>query len=143
MATKHLAAISMAGLVALIGCGSPPASSRPISAASPSQGVPQRPIDHVIVIYLENRSFDNLYGAFPGAEGLAQAGLLGNPQTGARSRLVAHSSRRTPSRVPVHQHLLQPPAPALGAGLLPTAIFTHEQVQMWDWWSPSLDPRLQ
>ncbi len=31
-------------------------------------------IKHIIVIYLENRSFDNLYGAFPGASGLADAG---------------------------------------------------------------------
>jgi phospholipase C len=31
-------------------------------------------IDHVLVIYMENRSFDNLYGLFPGANGLAQAG---------------------------------------------------------------------
>lgn len=31
------------------------------------------PIDHVVVIYLENHSFDNLYGLFPGAEGLASA----------------------------------------------------------------------
>ena len=30
-------------------------------------------IDHIIVIYLENRSFDHLYGMFPGAEGLARA----------------------------------------------------------------------
>jgi phospholipase C len=30
-------------------------------------------IDHLIVIYLENHSFDNLYGLFPGAEGLANA----------------------------------------------------------------------
>ncbi len=30
-------------------------------------------IDHIIVIYGENRSFDNLYGNFPGAEGLGQA----------------------------------------------------------------------
>ena len=30
-------------------------------------------IEHIIVLYLENRSFDNLYGLFPGAEGLAQA----------------------------------------------------------------------
>jgi phospholipase C len=30
-------------------------------------------INHVVVIYLENRSFDNLYGEFPGAEGLTQA----------------------------------------------------------------------
>jgi phospholipase C len=32
------------------------------------------PIDHVIVIFLENRSFDHLYGLFPGADGLANAG---------------------------------------------------------------------
>jgi phospholipase C len=30
-------------------------------------------IDHIIVIYLENRSFDHLYGLFPGADGLANA----------------------------------------------------------------------
>ena len=28
-------------------------------------------VQHIIVLYLENRSFDNLYGLFPGAEGLA------------------------------------------------------------------------
>src|SRR5262249_37313035 len=32
------------------------------------------PIKHVVVIYLENHSFDNLYGSFPGANGLASAG---------------------------------------------------------------------
>jgi acid phosphatase len=30
-------------------------------------------IRHIIVIYAENRSFDNLYGLFPGANGIAQA----------------------------------------------------------------------
>src|SRR5438128_1056050 len=30
-------------------------------------------IDTVVVIYAENRSFDNLYGAFPGADGLQNA----------------------------------------------------------------------
>ena len=29
---------------------------------------------HIVVIYLENRSFDNLYGGFPGATGIADAG---------------------------------------------------------------------
>ena len=32
------------------------------------------PINHIIVIYLENHSFDNLYGEFPGANGLEQPG---------------------------------------------------------------------
>ena len=31
-------------------------------------------VKHIIVIYLENRSFDNLYGSFPGADGLANVG---------------------------------------------------------------------
>jgi phospholipase C len=31
-------------------------------------------IEHLVVIYLENRSFDNLYGLFPGADGVADAG---------------------------------------------------------------------
>jgi len=31
-------------------------------------------INHIIVIYLENRSFDNLFGLFPGANGIAAAG---------------------------------------------------------------------
>lgn len=30
-------------------------------------------IEHIVVIYLENRSFDSLFGEFPGADGLAQA----------------------------------------------------------------------
>ncbi|WEK19413.1 MAG: alkaline phosphatase family protein [Candidatus Pedobacter colombiensis] len=30
-------------------------------------------VKHVVVIYMENHSFDNLYGQFPGAEGLEQA----------------------------------------------------------------------
>lgn len=30
-------------------------------------------IQHIVVIYLENRSFDNLFGLFPGANGLAKA----------------------------------------------------------------------
>jgi phospholipase C len=32
------------------------------------------PINHIIIIYQENRSFDNLFGKFPGANGLDQPG---------------------------------------------------------------------
>lgn len=31
-------------------------------------------IEHIVVIYLENRSFDSLFGLFPGSNGLANAG---------------------------------------------------------------------
>ena len=32
------------------------------------------PVKHIIVVYLENHSFDNLMGMFPGADGLGNAG---------------------------------------------------------------------
>lgn len=44
--------------------------------AALAQTVPQgfEKIEHVVVLYLENRSFDHLFGNFPGAEGLDKAG---------------------------------------------------------------------
>lgn len=49
---------------ALFGCAAPPPST-------PTAGLGR--IEHIIVIYAENRSFDHLYGLFPGANGLANA----------------------------------------------------------------------
>jgi phospholipase C len=45
--------------------------SFPAQAADKPKGIDA--IDTVVVIYAENRSFDNLYGRFPGANGLAEA----------------------------------------------------------------------
>src|SRR6266481_2106564 len=42
-------------------------------------------LDHIVVIYLENRSFDDLYGEFPGAEGLLSAGARAHPQVDSTS----------------------------------------------------------
>jgi phospholipase C len=42
--------------------------------AGPAAAQPANPINHIVVIYLENHSFDNLYGTFPGANGIANAG---------------------------------------------------------------------
>ncbi|MBV8192675.1 MAG: acid phosphatase [Alphaproteobacteria bacterium] len=41
--------------------------------ASPALAAGPDDVKHLIVIYGENRSFDNLYGLFPGADGLANA----------------------------------------------------------------------
>ena len=46
----------------------------PSGSSQAADGLPDVPIDHVILISLENHSFDNLYGTFPGADGLANAG---------------------------------------------------------------------
>jgi acid phosphatase len=49
--------------VLLAACAAPP----------PAQRAGLDRIEHIIVIYAENRSFDNLYGLFPGANGIANA----------------------------------------------------------------------
>ncbi len=55
---------------AAVFCGSLPV--RALSAATPA-GNALSDIDHIIVIYQENWSFDGLYGTFPGADGIANA----------------------------------------------------------------------
>jgi acid phosphatase len=52
-------------------------------------------IDHIVVIYAENRSFDHLYGSFPGAEGIAQA-------SAAQKTQLDHDGRPLPHLPPVY-----------------------------------------
>jgi phospholipase C len=49
-----------------------------------------RPIGHIIVIYLENHSFDNLYGQFPGADGIAQADQAHTLQVDEQGKAFAY-----------------------------------------------------
>ena len=55
--------LSLVAVAIVSGCAAPPPGERAGLAK----------IDHIVVIYAENRSFDNLYGLFPGANGVANA----------------------------------------------------------------------
>jgi len=61
----------------LVGCGASvilsPSPPVPQSTVTP---IPGSPIDHIVVIMQENRSFDNLFNGFPGAD-TAQSGWNG------------------------------------------------------------------
>ncbi|TMH74372.1 MAG: acid phosphatase [Betaproteobacteria bacterium] len=57
-----------AGFCALAACALGGSAARP----APVDDTLAR-IQHIVVIYGENRSFDNLYGLFPGADGIEQA----------------------------------------------------------------------
>src|SRR5215813_324333 len=46
-------------------------NSTPSKAKEDNKGINK--VEHVIVVYMENHSFDNLYGEFPGANGLLNA----------------------------------------------------------------------
>jgi phospholipase C len=43
----------------------------PLASLAETRGLDR--LEHIVVIYLENRSFDNLFGQFPGANGLSNA----------------------------------------------------------------------
>ncbi len=79
---------ALAGLVfafALSGCGgnstvSAPATARPVIVTprpSPPILAPNAKIQHIVVIIQENRSFDNIFSGFPGADG-ATTGKIHN-----------------------------------------------------------------
>jgi phospholipase C len=59
--------LTMTALAALLG-------STAHVAAQPAETDPLAKIGHIVVIFEENRSFDNFFGHFPGANGLANAG---------------------------------------------------------------------
>jgi acid phosphatase len=47
-------------------------------------------VETIVVIYAENRSFDHLYGLFPGAEGLAQANSVEKTQVDHDGKPLPH-----------------------------------------------------
>jgi len=76
MQPRHRFIFAGALLAAIAACNEP-AAPRPTLAAERAAVPAATGLDrlqHIVVIYLENRSFDNLYGEFPGADGLANAG---------------------------------------------------------------------
>ena len=54
------------------------ACAGPVADGAPA--APLQRVQHLMVIYAENHSFDNLYGLFPGADGIAQATALQKTQ---------------------------------------------------------------
>ena len=76
--------VLIAAVCALAGCTLP--------AERPRTGLAR--IEHIVVIYAENRSFDHLYGLFPGAEGIANA-------TASQYTQLDHDGRPLPHLPPV------------------------------------------
>lgn len=56
----------------------------------PSLDGSRAPLDHVIVLFLENRSFDHLFGTYPGADGLANYKGLQADKSGVTYARLPH-----------------------------------------------------
>lgn len=53
-----------------LGCAAPAERVERVERVERAERVGLAKLDHIVIIYLENHSFDNLYGEFPGADGL-------------------------------------------------------------------------
>jgi acid phosphatase len=74
----------------LCACATPPARmASPGAASAPAVDAALARIEHIVVIYGENRSFDNLYGGFPGASGIDQADTASTIQLDVDGRALA------------------------------------------------------
>src|SRR6476620_6927986 len=74
---KRFRPVGIAGVVALLLAGAAVFAG----AARPSaKTTPLDKVDHIVVIYEENHSFDNLYGGWEGVNGRANATVAKTPQ---------------------------------------------------------------
>src|SRR4051812_19018006 len=90
----------------------------PAAPAAPAVQAPSGParfpepvekLEHVVVIYLENHSFDSLFGEMPGVDG------FGSP--------VAHANRQVDAKGVVYQKLPQVASSKLGPKTYPNGPF--------------------
>jgi phospholipase C len=80
-----------------------------------------RQVKHVVVIYLENWSFDSLYGNFPGVDGLAQAAAAPPQvdQNGKRYAILPQPLASVPGAAPTNPAVAENSAVAKPAAVRP------------------------
>ncbi|MCA9781161.1 MAG: hypothetical protein KC800_30785, partial [Candidatus Eremiobacteraeota bacterium] len=107
---RIFASLAVAGLLAgVTACASSTSGTPIVTQAVVAQPGPARispqdfPVDHIVVLVLENHTFDALYGTFPGANGLNAPGAV-IAQTDENDAdyvtLPATPSSRYPSNLP-------------------------------------------
>src|SRR5262249_44800521 len=77
--------ITSTGLISILmlagaGCSDDSGSGDPL----------QDKVDTIVVIYAENRGFDNIYGAFPGANGIPSTGIVDQKDRDASSTALTN-----------------------------------------------------
>ena len=94
-------------LLTVLLAGLPSCRTADTGAEAPPAAARAIPIDHVIVVFLENRSFDHLYGQFSGARGLQgpearipQTDRDGRPYVSLPPVTVGHGKTEVDPRFP-------------------------------------------
>jgi phospholipase C len=88
-----------AGLVSLLAAAGPglAAAAGGTDQVARAQGAVNSPIKHVIEIMIENHTFDNLFGSFPGADGIPASASMLNPHAYFDSAPNVHPVWATPN----------------------------------------------
>jgi acid phosphatase len=134
---RFLSPAAIALALALAGCGTPP--TPPAGTAAASDAAVQR-VRHVVVIFAENHSFDNLYGMFPGADGVAgataeQATQIDHDGTPLKELIVFRDGKPDPRfpRMPNRPFRIDAPPMSRGIDQIvpgPIHAFFHNQEQI-------------
>jgi phospholipase C len=132
MVARLLTGAAAVVLLALAACATAPRAEAPLDR-----------IDHVVVIYQENWSFDGLLGRFPGANGLANASPASIAQTDKEGRPYATLppsidtrgqpsviDTRIPAALPVAPFDLAPYVPTTSRAGNPVHRFYQQQHQI-------------
>src|SRR5580704_8382858 len=112
MRTSNLSRFAVcifAASVLLAGCGAAQSTlGVPVSQVGPAGGSASKYLSHVIVIIQENRSFENFFAGYPGAD--APMYGCGAPEATERGDKVGSTSSECPSgdrRIKLHQVTFQ------------------------------------
>ncbi|MCU1367806.1 MAG: acid phosphatase [Ilumatobacteraceae bacterium] len=88
MAQRWVLRLAVAGAVLAAAAGTVPATAIAGTVeAGPATGL--NAVQHIVVIYEENHSFDNLFGSWPGVNGLSSADAAHTVQVGVNGRPLA------------------------------------------------------
>ena len=82
-----LSALTAAALPSLLPAGSARAADATAALLRPSKKANTTPIQHVVIIVQENRSFDSYFGTYPGANGIPNGHLRAAVTKEPRRRL--------------------------------------------------------
>ena len=91
---KRLLVLAFLGLVVPAGCSSSGSTPAVLTRALPKSGSPSQYISHVVVIIQENRSFENFFTGYPGANAPASGCAI--PEKHARPGITRAGSRDCP-----------------------------------------------
>ena len=99
MKRYRILAVGIASVLAAaaVSAGALSAGATVSAGAASSQGMPGAPIKHVIEVMVENHTFDNLFGNFPGADGIPANTTMTNPSASFNSAPDVHPVFATPN----------------------------------------------